>query len=480
MAMSLQVSEGLLKLYQRWSRKSAERILPVSAHGSARQYFRILAGGDHVIGVYNTDRKENEAFLTLSAHFKRHGLPVPEIYAADLEQNIYLEQDLGDEVFFALISRLRASEGFSKRLVGLYKAVLDFLPRFQITAGRDLDYSICYPRSSFDEQSIRWDLNYFKYYFLKLARIRFDEQALENDFDGFVDLLVYADRQYFLYRDFQSRNVMWFADQPYFIDYQGGRQGALQYDLASLLLEAKAELPWPVRDELVEHYLSVASRLIPLDTKSFTRDYYAYAMIRTMQVFGAYGLRGLYEGKPHFLVSIPPALRNLDGLLQRGTFLARFPTLQNAFQQMVDSPSLRTIGHESGPGLTVHVRSFSYKSGLPRDRTGHGGGFVFDCRALPNPGRYPEYAHLTGKDAAVIGFLDKEKVVGEFYSQALGLVDQAVEHHQRRGFTDLSVAFGCTGGQHRSVFCAERLAAHLREKKDIRVELQHRELELMS
>ena len=475
--MLLKLQHDLQQLYQRWSGQSAERILPVSAHGSTRQYYRIVGSGGGVIAVFNPDRRENIAFLTLSAHFKRHGLPVPEIYISDLDRHIYLEQDLGDETLFSVVTAMRETKDLSSRLLNLYKRVLEMLPRFQIPAGRDLDYTVCYPRQRFDEQSIRWDLNYFKYYFLKLARVRFDEQALEKDFAWFVKFLLQADREYFLYRDFQSRNIMQFQDQLYFIDYQGGRRGALQYDVASVLLDAKADLPWPVRDELLEHYIQVTSKLIPLQREAFIRHYYGYALIRAMQAFGAYGLRGLYEGKSHFLRSIPYALRNLEILLKRASWLAQLPMLADACRQLVESASLRQLGQEAGPGLTVHIQSFSYKNGLPRDKTGHGGGFVFDCRALPNPGRFAAYADLNGKDAEVIQFLEKDSAVQAFLSQTMSLVDQAVDHPCKRGFTDLTVSFGCTGGQHRSVFCAERLAAHVRTLGDIHIDLQHRELE---
>ena len=464
-------------LYQCWSGQPAKSIIPVPAHGSSRRYFRILGDRAPVIGVLNPDRKENIAFLKLSEHFKRHGLPVPEIYSADLDRHIYLEQDLGDETLFSLGRTIRENEGFSGRLVQMYKQVLEILPCFQITADRDLDYTICYPRERFDEQSIRWDLNYFKYYFLKLVQVRFDEQALENDFDRFIDFLLQADRDHFLYRDFQSRNIMWFQDQPFFIDYQGGRKGALQYDVASLLLDAKADLPWAVRDELLDYYMEVVSGFIPVQYEAFLQHYYGYALIRMMQAFGAYGLRGLHEGKAHFLRSIPYALRNLEGLLERGQLPVQLPALTDAWHQLVQSSSLRQLGTKSVSELTVHIQSFSYKGGLPRDKTGHGGGFVFDCRVLPNPGRVPVYTQLTGQDADVIAFLDKDPDVQYFLRQAMSLVDQALDHHRKRGFSDLSVAFGCTGGQHRSVFCAERLAAYLRAKENVHIDLEHRELE---
>ncbi len=474
--MSVNVKHDLQQLYREWCGEPVDEMVPVSADGSVRQYFRISGSLQTVIGAFNPDRKENIAFLELSRHFRRHHLPVPELYTSDLDRHIYLQQDLGDVTLFSLASTLRRAEGFSARLVRLYQQALEILARFQIIAGRDLDYEVCYPRSRFDPQSMRWDLNYFKYHFLKLVDIPFEEQALENDFDLLIDFLMEADGNHFLYRDFQSRNIMWFQEQLYFIDYQGGRKGALQYDVASLLLDAKADLSWSLRDQLLDHYLGAAGGLMPLRRETFLRYYRAYALLRLMQAFGAYGYRGLHQGKDHFVRSIPYAVRNLEGLLAQGPLPLRLPALTDVWQRLVQSAPLRQEGQESGPGLTVHVQSFSYKHGLPRDRTGHGGGFVFDCRILPNPGRFLAYAHLTGQDVEVIRFLKKDPDVQRFLQQTEALVDQAVQHHLGRDFTDLTVSFGCTGGRHRSVFCAERLATHLRSRKDLRTDLHHREL----
>lgn len=475
--MSMDIQHNLQRLYQRWSGQPAEQIIPLAADGSSRRYYRIPGAGNPVIGVWNGDRKENVAFLTFSRHFRKHGLPAPEIYAEDLDTGTYLEQDLGDETLFSLVTAMQKEDGNEDRLTHLYKQVLEVLPRFQITAGRDLDYTVCFPRDRFDAQSIRWDLNYFKYCFLKLAEIPFDEQALEEDFDRFIAFLLQTDCEHFLYRDFQSRNIMWLPDGPYFIDYQGGRRGALQYDAASLLLDARADLSWSVREELLDYYMEMVSRFIPVQRASFLHHYYGYALVRVMQALGAYGLRGLHEGKSHFLRSIPYALGNLEGLLAREQLPVRLQALFDACQRVVQSASLQRMGRESGPALTVHIQSFSYKNGLPRDESGHGGGFVFDCRILPNPGRNPAFARLTGQDAVVIGYLEQESPVREFLHQAISLIDQAVTHHRNRGFTDLTVAFGCTGGQHRSVFCADHLAAHLRPRGDLRIDLRHRMLE---
>ena len=477
--MSVDVQHRLQQLYQEWCGEPVDGMAPVSADGSVRQYFRITGRQQTIIGAFNPDHKENLAFLKLSRHFRHHDLPVPEVYASDLDRHIYLQQDLGDVTLFALVSTLRQAEGFSARLVGLYQQALETLARFQIIAGRDLDYEGCYPRSRFDRQSMRWDLNYFKYHFLKLVDVPFKEQALENDFDALIDFLVKADCSHFLYRDFQSRNLMWFQEKLYGIDYQGGRRGALQYDVASLLLDAKADLSWSLRDQLLDHYLGVAGGLMPLQPESFLRFYRPYALLRLMQAFGAYGYRGLHQGKSHFVRSIPYALRTLEGLLAQGPLPIGLPALTDVWQRLVQSTALRQECPESGPGLTVHVQSFSYKQGLPRDRTGHGGGFVFDCRILPNPGRFSAYAHLTGQDGDVIRFLRKDPDVQQFLQQTENLVDQALKHHLGRDFTDLTVSFGCTGGRHRSVFCAEHLAVHLQSREGLQIDLQHRELERM-
>jgi hypothetical protein len=317
-----------------------------------------------------------------------------------------------------------------------------------------------------------WDLSYFKYYFLRLAKIPFNEQALENDFEWFVEFLLMAERRYFLYRDFQSRNVMVRNGEPFFIDYQGGRRGALQYDVASLLFDAKADLPFEVRDELLERYLDAASTVEPIDRDAFRRHYPGFAYIRIMQAMGAYGLRGFYERKQHFLASIPYAIRNLEHLLRTAELPLDLPELTQVWRRLVASSGLRQFGTASLK-LTVRIESFSYKDGVPTDERGHGGGYVFDCRALPNPGREARYATLTGKDDAVIAFLETEPTVREFLSHVFGLIDQTVENYQARNFTDLSVGFGCTGGQHRSVYCAEQLAQRLRERFQVNVEVRH-------
>jgi hypothetical protein len=350
------------------------------------------------------------------------------------------------------------------------------LPRFQIEAGKDLNYKVCYPRASFDRQSISWDLNYFKYYFLRLAGIPFSEQALESDFNRLTKFLLSAGREYFLYRDYQSRNVMLRDGQPYFLDYQGGRKGALQYDIASLLFDAKADLPPELRQQLLEHYLDTLSEFIPLDREAFIQYYYAFVYVRIMQALGAYGFRGFYERKAHFLLSVPYALKNLRWLLHNVKLPIELPTLLGAFNSMLGSEKLLGLASEA-ENLTVRIFSFSFHRGLPKDDTGNGGGFVFDGRSLPNPGREERFKALSGRDAPVIEYLTHEQSVHQYLASVMSLVDASVANYQKRGFKNLMVSFGCTGGQHRSVYLAEQLAQRLRGRSGVDVVLKHREQE---
>ena len=473
--------EVLRELFERHFHSAPTKIQPVQGGlgGSARKIVR-LAGEEHsAIGILNQDRAENQAFLSFTRHFRRHGLPVPEIYEEDLKRGAYLEEDLGDTTLFALLSRHRAGAEIAPEAFAAYERVVDLLPRFQVEAGRDLDYAVCYPRSSFDRQSIAWDLNYFKYYFLKLAGIPFSEQKLEQDFSRLTRFLLSAPRDYFLYRDFQSRNIMLCDGRPHFLDYQGGRKGALQYDIASLLFDAKADLPPDVRQRLLERYLEALSGHITLDREAFLGPYYAFVYIRIMQALGTYGFRGFYERKPHFLQSVPYALKNLRWLAHNVQLPIALPTLLGAFEATFRSERLQELEGAKGV-VTVSIFSFSFHRGAPADDTGHGGGFIFDTRSIPNPGREERYKPLTGKDAPVIEYLEQQESVRHFFSNVTALVDAAVGDYQRRGFKNLMVSFGCTGGQHRSVYFAERLAAHLRAREGVEVIVRHRELEKLA
>jgi len=465
---------SIIKLFEDWAGETVRDFNPLPLSGSNREYFRIIGKSKSAIGVYNPDKNENRAFLSFSDFFQSVDLPVPEIYAVNEMMDMYLEQDLGDITLYSFLTESRCGEEFPEKVVPIYKQVLEELVRFQVEGGAGIDYGVCYPRSSFDKQSMLWDMHYFKYYFLKLAHIPFDEQKLEDDFDRFSNYLLQAWNDFFLYRDFQSRNVMLCEGKPYFIDYQGGRKGALQYDLASLLYDAKADIPEPVRVELMNHYMNRAGEQLTGNAEEFIEHYYGYVLIRIMQALGAYGFRGFYERKEHFLQSIPYAIDNVNELLNKVHFPFKMPALIDALEKLTQSEKLRTLGSRKKE-LVVTIQSFSYRKGIPADNSGHGGGFVFDCRALPNPGRLEEFKELTGKDEPVIHYLQKEPAVEEFLRHATSLVDQTVENYIQRNFTHLSVNFGCTGGRHRSIYAAENLASHLKERYDLRVELIHEE-----
>jgi len=476
--------EILKQLFEGHFHSPVERVQPLAGQlgGSARKLIRLARGNLSAVGVLYDVREENVAFLEFSRHFRRHGLPVPEIYADDLSRGAYLEEDLGDTTLFEFLSQHRSGPRIAAQVSEAYRKVVALLPRFQVEAGRDLNYDVCYPRASFDRQSIAWDLNYFKYYFLRLAGVAFNEQALEDDFNRLADFLLTARRDYFLYRDFQSRNVMLRDGNPFFLDYQGGRKGALQYDIASLLYDAKADLPPELRRQLLDHYLDSLAGFLPLDRDAFMRHYYAYVFVRLMQALGAYGFRGFYERKTLFLQSVPYALKNLRWLLHNVELPIALPVLMDAFKSMLASEKLQQIAAtslagdaaSSGPAglaaacagqtLTVRIFSFSFHRGLPDDDSGHGGGFIFDARSLPNPGREERFQSLTGKDAPVAEYLRGQESVRRFLASAVSLVENAVSEYQRRGFKNLMVSFGCTGGQHRSVYLAEELAKRLRHQ----------------
>jgi len=465
----------LSRLFEEWSKEMPATIVALPGSGSYRRYYRIIGKTKNAMGVYNEDLKENLAFLSFSASFHQSGFPVPRVYSVDLDNQAYLLQDLGDVTLFGMIEETRKSIGeFSSGIFKIYTDVIRWLPQFQIKGSTLVDYRLCYPRDAFDRQSMMWDLNYFKYYFLKLARVSFDEQKLEDDFESLSDFLLRADGNYFMYRDFQSRNIMMYEGSPWFIDYQGGRKGPVHYDIASLLYDAKAAIPEQVREELLNKYLDALEKLIPVDRKEFVSYYYGFVLIRILQALGAYGFRGYYENKPHFLKSIPFAIQNLKMLLDRELIPAGLPTLTSVLREM--TASTKFVDPEIiQSNLTVNIFSFSYKKTFPEDPGGNGGGFIFDCRALPNPGKIDEFKTLTGRDQKVIDFLKREPAVDEFLNHAFALVDQSVKRYIDRDFSSLMVSFGCTGGQHRSVYCAEEMAKHLRTKFAVQVNLFHNE-----
>jgi len=468
----------ITKLFQDWAGEDAAQMDQLAQAGSDRRYFRIHGATKSAIGTYNADFKENKAFIRFTQHFWAKGLPVPEIYAENLLNGVYLQQDLGDLQLFSLLPPV--GEPWRDDLVGLYKKSIESLADLQIVGGQDLDYSVCTPRAAFDKQSMMWDLNYFKHYFLKLAQIPFDEQALEDDFQKFTNYLLLADCNYFLFRDFQSRNIMIKDEQPYFIDYQGGRKGALHYDVASLLYQAKGGVPDAIKKQVLEHYMDKVQSLISIDRTFFGDMYYGYVLIRCLQTLGAYGFRGIYERREHFLSSIPFAIDQIENILGMIKLPVKLPELFRCLALIVQSEQFEGFDKKkySNSPLLVKINSFSYKkTGYPADETPNGGGFVFDCRFVENPGRHPDYKHLTGRDKPVIEFLKSNTEMDVFLQSVYAIIDKAVENYLERDFERLMVNFGCTGGQHRSVYAADQLAKHLKDKYGVRVDLVHIEQE---
>jgi aminoglycoside/choline kinase family phosphotransferase len=470
--------EALEKLYKQWSGEEVDINVPLPRSGSYRRYFRMKSKNHSAIGVFNADKKENNAFITFTNHFFSQKLSVPELYLFDNKNNVYLIEDLGNENLFSFISENRKDGDLKDEHIDYYKSALNELIKFQIHASRGLDYSVCYPRSSFDKRSMMWDLNYFKYYFLKLTQTPFNEQKLENDFNSLIEFLLSTTTDFFMYRDFQSRNIMIKNDKLYFIDYQGGRKGALQYDVASLLYDAKANIPESVRGKLLKYYYSRLKEDIKINEAEFLKYYYGYVLIRILQAMGAYGFRGIHENKTHFLKSIPYSVNNINHLLKEDLLPDGLDELKSALMNITQNQLLKMITTiEEADKLIVSINSFSYKSGIPGDLSGNGGGFVFDCRSLKNPGRYDEFKSFTGKDKSVIEFLEAQNDVKDFIADTISLVKRSVNNYSERGFNHLMVNFGCTGGQHRSVYCAEKLAEYIKQTFDVKVKIRHTQLE---
>ncbi len=447
--------------------------------GSNRIYTREKdANGQSVIRVEGTNRDENRAFIYMSHHFAERGLPVPRVLWVSEDGMSYTQEDLGDTLLFDAIRHGRETGCFLPEEYTLLERTIRALAHVQVEGAKDFDWSVCFPVPAFDERSIRWDLNYFKYCFLKGTKIEFSEPKLEDEFDILVkNILSTFNSQLstFLYRDCQSRNVMIKDGKPYFIDFQGGRRGPTQYDVASFLWQAKANIPQALRDKLIEAYLDEMSTLnSQLSTLNWKSALPHFVLFRTLQVLGAYGYRGYFERKQHFLESIPQALKNLREVLAD---LTEYPYLRELAESLSAERSSLPFreGMEVGSSLTVTIYSFSFKKGLPIDESGNGGGYVFDCRSTHNPGKYEEYKQLTGLDQPVIDFLEKDGEILTFLNSVYALIDHHVERFIERDFTHLQVAFGCTGGQHRSVYCAEHLARHLKEKYNVQIELIHRE-----
>ena len=446
--------------------------------GSNRNYFRILTDTGSYIACSNDNVRENKTFIHYSRHFRAQGCPVPEIFAVNEAYTIYIQEDFGDQ---SLLKELE-TQGHNDRLYAFFQQSLEELAKLQILGDDGLDYSWAITSKEFGKQAILSDLLYFKYYFLDTLQIPYDKEQLIDDFEALSTYLTHVDHKYFMFRDFQSRNIMLQGGKVHFIDFQGGMKGALQYDVASLLWQAKAELSDSWKDSLLEDYMDIVEKLLDttIDRVRFVSQYNGYVLIRLLQVLGAYGFRGLFERKAHFLISIPLALRNFKWFLGNKNIGIVLPEFERLLNLMVEDQVISRFdpvqADETTP-LVVHINSFSYRKGLPEDKGGNGGGFIFDCRGILNPGRIAEFKAQTGRDKPVKDFLEQQTRMPEFLNSAYDIVDISVEDYIRRGFESLQVSFGCTGGQHRSVYAADALARHLRNKFHVRIDLHHIEQE---
>ena len=464
------IIEELKKLYLSYVGCEPQAIEEMPASGSNRRYFRLL-GNPTLIGVSGELLEENRAFLYMAEHFKQKGLPVPTIYARSENNMFYLQEDLGDTLLFNAIEKGRQTSIFSEEEKELLRKTMRLLPAIQFAGADGMDFSYCHPQAEFNSRSILWDLNYFKYCFLKATGLEFQEDRLEDDFQKMSDVLLRSSSATFLYRDFQSRNVMVKDGEPWLIDFQGGRKGPIYYDVASFLWQAKANYPDELRQELLNEYIQALRKYKPVDEAYFHAQLRHFVLFRTLQVLGAYGFRGYFEKKPHFIQSVPYAIENLRQLLKEP--YPEYPYLTEVLKSLTELKQFAD-GLQKRK-LTVKVMSFAYKKGIPEDTTGNGGGYVFDCRAVNNPGKYERYKPFTGLDEPVIKFLEEDGEITTFLEHVYALVDASVKRYIERGFTNLSVCFGCTGGQHRSVYSAQHLAEHLNQKFGVQVNLVHRE-----
>ena len=457
--------QKLIDLYKEWKGAEPANVQQIPGGGSNRTYFRMTDHeGQSIIGVIGTSRDEDHAFIYLTEHFNRRKLPVPKILAASDDQLRYLQTDLGSLSLFDAIRGGREAGGrYTLKEQELLRRTIRELPNVQIRGAIGLDFSNCYPQAEFDVDSVLFDLNYFKYCFLKATEIDFHELK------------------------------------------QGGRKGPYYYDLASFLWQASARYPHKLRRELVyEYYNSLKLYTEVPPVRHFVNRLSLFVLFRTLQVLGAYGFRGYFEQKKHFIESIPPAIQNLRELLASSSQF-HYPYLMDILRQLTELPQYQQVevtasradgykitdlnpykAHpQDGPAtfskydaqgpLVVKVYSFSYRKGIPEDESGNGGGYVFDCRSTHNPGRYEPYKQLTGLDEPVIRFLEDDGEILTFLDSIYKLADAHVRRYIQRGFTSLMFSFGCTGGQHRSVYSAQHLAEHIHEKFGIEVRICHRE-----
>lgn len=471
--------QPVLDALKQWKPGSTIELTTLKQAGSNRQYFRFMADGQPHILTYNpANQPENKAFIAFTHQLNAKSLNVPSVVFEDPQLQFYVQSDLGDLSLFDLVQQ----KGFDQEVYAAFQSTCSELARLQIVGGKEFDYSHCIATRSFDKQAIYSDLLYFLYYFVRALDLPYDKNMLLNDFEMLSNYLMQEEHQYFMHRDCQSRNIMLHQGKPHFIDYQGGMQGALQYDIASLLWQARAQMPYEWRQQLVDHYFDEVNRLLDgkLSKHEFMDNYDGFVLIRMLQTLGAYGFRGLFERKQHFIASIPFALKNLQWFLENRKLPLRLPALQKVLEAIV-SPAIikRFEPIVAGPDskLTVQINSFSYRKGIPEDPFGNGGGYVFDCRGILNPGRIDQYKTLTGRDKEVKEYLMHQTEMPLFLQHVYGMVGITIEEYIQRGFEGLTISFGCTGGQHRSVFAADQLAQHLTEKYKVNVSLLHVEQE---
>ena len=470
----IMAEDTLQILFESYTHQKLAERTEINSSGSNRRYFRLKGGDISIIGVIGTSFEENRAFITLSRHFKEKRLHVPKVLAVSEDGMSYIQEDLGDNILYKMISQGRESGSYSSYECNLLCRTIEQLPKIQFRGAEGLDWSVCYPQEAFDERMIDFDLNYFKYCFLKATGIDFNEVQLQDDFELLKADLLEDMGDTFMYRDFQARNVMIKDGEPYFIDYQGGRRGPIYYDVASFIWQARSRYPEDLKQELIRTYLRSLKSFMPVDEAHFRERLRLFVLFRSLQVLGAYGFRGYFEKKPHFLASVPYALGNLRRLLE--TPFEKYPYLNAILSKLTTMPQFNEIAEDKR--LEVHIYSFAYKKGIPVDNTGNGGGYVFDCRSVNNPGKYEHYRQFNGNDPEVIKFLEDDGEVITFLDSVYKLVDAHVKRFIERKFTHLQVCFGCTGGQHRSVYCAEHLAKHLSGKFDVKITITHRELDI--
>jgi len=470
-----EIIENIRSLYRQWKGSDPASLDVLQQSGSERRYFRLSDGSQSVIGTYGANTRENETFIYFSREFGTKQLPVPQLLAVSEDGVYYLQEDFGD---ISLLNHLE-TKGFVPEVYALFRKSLEALAELQVKGDKGLDYSKCLTNREFGKQAIMADLLYFKYYFLDALRKPYDKQKLIDDFEALSNYLTHTEYKYFMFRDFQSRNIMITPDSHvHFIDYQGGMKGAPQYDVASMIWQARANLPEEWKQNLLEDYMNAFEKLIPssLDRGIFRSQYNGYVLIRLLQVLGAYGFRGLFERKAQFLTSIPLALRNLRAFFENQSLGIAVPEFRKILNICVADEIIEhftPVQATADTPLIVHIASFSFKKSMPEDSSDNGGGFVFDCRGILNPGRIENMKTKTGRDKEVKDYLEQQTRMPEFLNSVFDIVDITVEDYIKRGFASLMVSFGCTGGQHRSVYAADALARHLRNKFKVQTELRH-------